>query len=53
MSDHEKELLKEAFKEASKEWLDDKYAAFGKWFIWSFLAPGVFIALFSLYLKFK
>lgn len=27
----QRELVKEAFKEAIKEWLDGKFAAFGKW----------------------
>lgn len=27
----QKLLLKEAFKEAAKEWLDDQFALFGKW----------------------
>lgn len=53
MSDEQKEILKSAFKEAAKEWLDDKYAAFGKWFIWTFLVPGLVIGLFTFYLKFK
>ena len=29
--DEEKEAVKEAMCEALREWLDEKYAAFGKW----------------------
>lgn len=32
MSDEERrKLIKEAFKEAQKEWLDERFAEFGKW----------------------
>lgn len=27
----EKDLMKEAIKEGLREWLDEKYAAFGRW----------------------
>ena len=30
-ADEMKDLIKEAQKEAIREWLDDKYKAFGKW----------------------
>jgi len=31
MADLDKDDIKEALKEAIREWLDEKYAAFGKW----------------------
>jgi len=31
MSDLDKQDVKEALKEAIREWLDEKYSAFGKW----------------------
>ncbi len=31
MSDADEDKVKEVFKEALKEWLDEKFAAFGKW----------------------
>lgn len=30
-ADERKRLVKEAFKEAFKEWLDDKFTTLGKW----------------------
>lgn len=32
-----KEEVKQALKEASKEWLDEKYAQFGRWTLMSIL----------------
>lgn len=37
----DKEILKEALKEAGKEWLDEQFAMFGKW-----TAIGIASALF-------
>lgn len=34
----DKATLKEAMKEAMHEWLDEKYAAFGKWSLHGLLA---------------
>lgn len=34
----ERALMKDAVKEGIKEWLDDKFAAFGKWAALSFAA---------------
>lgn len=42
----DKELLKEAFKEAAREWLDDVYRAFGKW---SLRAAGAALIVALLY----
>ena len=36
--DDQKRLIKEAFKEGVKEWLDEKYQLVGKWTIRGFLA---------------
>ena len=52
MSQDEKELVKAAFKEAAKEFLEEKYAAFGKFILLKFMLPGLVIALFSVYLKY-
>ncbi len=53
MSDDQKDILKEAFKEAAKEWLDEQYASFGKMILWRFLIPGATLAAFVAYLRFK
>lgn len=53
MSDDQKDILKEAFKEAAKEWLDEQYALFGKMILWKFIIPGATIAAFLAYLRFK
>ena len=42
----DKNLFKEAVKEAAKEWLDDQYRAFGKW-----SAFGIAAAVFALLVK--
>jgi hypothetical protein len=42
----DKELFKQAIKEASKEWLDEQFSSFGKW-----TAIGIGSVLF--YLAFK
>lgn len=34
-------MTKEAMKEALKEWLDEKYAAFGKWTLHGIMASGL------------
>ncbi len=44
------EHTKELFKEAMKEWLDEKYATFGRWAVTSFAAL-VFVALVYFVLK--
>lgn len=43
-SEEEKELLKLAFREAAKEWLDSIMAAFGKWSLMT-IAGGLVVAL--------
>lgn len=40
--DFDKETAKAAFKEAAKEWLDDKYRQVGKWTVHGALAGLVF-----------
>jgi hypothetical protein len=37
----EAEVLKEAYKEAMKEWLDEQFAKFGKWSFFSLLSAGL------------
>lgn len=59
-NDHYKAILteddvKNALKEAIKEWLDEKYAQFGKWtvraLIASLLSSVITIIFYSYYLK--
>lgn len=42
MSDIDKEVQKQAIKEAFKEWMDDQFALFGKWAF-----KGLLISAFS------
>lgn len=39
--DEEREEIKAALQEALREWLEEKYAAFGKWSIHGLLAAGL------------
>jgi len=48
--DDEKELIKAAFKEAAKEWLDNKFAEFGKWSAMT-IAAAALVALIYFILK--
>ena len=52
----QEELIKEAMKEAIKEWLDEKYMAFGKWSIKTigalFLSSVLSIILYANWIKF-
>ena len=48
--DEDKALMKEAIKEASKEWLDTQFAAFGKWTAIG-IASGAFVIMFRLGVK--
>mgnify|MGYP001564683304 CR=1 FL=1 len=45
-TEDDKAIMKQAIKEASKEWLDEQFAAFGKW-----TAVGVASALFVVLFK--
>lgn len=52
MPDHlDKDDMKEVVREALKEWLDEKYASFGKWSFHSLLAlllaGGVYLAMIA------
>jgi len=40
------EQIKRALKEAMREWLDDKFAAFGKWSLASLGAAGLFALVY-------
>lgn len=46
----DKALVKEAFKEAAKEWLNDQFAAFGKWTAIG-IASGTFYIIAKLAIK--
>ncbi len=37
----EAEVLKEAYKEAMKEWLDDQFAKFGRWSFFGILSASL------------
>lgn len=37
-----KALMREAFKEAANQWLDEKFLQFGKWSIMGLAAAGLF-----------
>jgi len=41
MSDDKEEILKQALKEALKEWLDGQFAQFGKWSFAAFASAGL------------
>lgn len=41
MPELDKEELKEALKDAMREWLDEKYSQFGKWTLHGLLAMAV------------
>lgn len=38
LSQSERSVIKDAMKEAMKEWLDEKFAAFGRWSFYGFMA---------------
>lgn len=42
----EDEKIKEALKQALKEWLDEKFAAFGRWTFKGILAAMIFAAAY-------
>lgn len=39
--DEQKAILKEAFREAAKEWLTEQFAAFGRWSFYGLLSAGI------------
>lgn len=43
--EEQKEIVKDAMKEALKEWLDKQFAAFGRWTFYGILSAG--LALFA------
>jgi hypothetical protein len=47
-----KDETKAAFKEAMKEWMDDKFREFGKWSFFTFMAA-LFSALVYFMLQFN
>lgn len=49
--DEDKELFKEAMKEAGKEWLQEQFAAFGKWTAVGMVSAGFYliVKLFVVY----
>lgn len=49
-SEQQRDDMKAAFKEAMKEWLDDKFATFGKWSIAGILSM-ILVALTYLALQ--
>lgn len=46
LNNREEDLIKRAFKEAMKEWLDEKYATVGKWTLRSLVAAGLTALLY-------
>lgn len=50
MPNIDKDVLKEAIKEGLREWLEDKFAQFGKW-TFSGLMAAAFVGLVYLALK--
>ena len=47
MTQHEeKDLIKQAFREAASEWLDKQFAAFGKWTVYG-LASAALVGLMA------
>jgi hypothetical protein len=45
--EEQKELHKEAIKEAINEWLDKQYILFGKWTLRGFASIGITLILYS------
>jgi len=45
-NEEQKNLMKEAFKEAIQEWLDKQYAVFGRWSFWAFMSLAVVALLY-------
>lgn len=43
LNEQDREVFKEAIREASKEWLNDQFAAFGKWTAAGIAAAAFFI----------
>jgi hypothetical protein len=48
----DEEVLRKVIKEAIKEWMDDQFAAFGRWTIYGIISAALgAAALFTLYVS--
>lgn len=49
---NDEDTLRRLIKEAIKEWMDDQFAAFGRWTIYGILSAALgAVALFTLYIS--
>jgi hypothetical protein len=49
--EEDKQLMKEAFKEAYHEWLDDQFARFGRWSFYSLAAMALVALLYFILVR--